>query len=101
MQICTYMYCYGLVVIVTLIYEAFEHVSNIPFLIIKFFLGNYTFSLFHFSGSHGFLVSKSPSKKGFLLAGFLEGSLYHSLLILTTFHTSSPLFPHLLGFHVH
>jgi hypothetical protein len=68
----------SVMVSVTLIFEAFEHVANNYFLIMKHFLGNYTFFLIS-----PWWLSLCPSKlvtlgKRVVTGWFLEGSLYHS-----------------------
>jgi hypothetical protein len=92
---------FSLMVSVTLIFEAFKHVAKIRFLIMEHFLGNYIFCLIS-----PWWLAWYPSKLVTLrirvaIGGFLEGSSYHSPLILTSLHTSSPLFPHLFGFRIH
>jgi hypothetical protein len=83
---------------VTLIFGAFEYVAKSPFLIMERLVENYTFSLIS-----PCCLTWYPSKlvtlgKMVATRWFLEGSLYHSSLMLTIFHTSSPPFPHILGF---
>jgi hypothetical protein len=86
---------------VTLIFEAFEHVAKSHLLIMGRLLGNYIFCLISPWWLSLYHSKFSTPRKRVSTRGFIEGLSYHPPLILTTFHTSSPLFPHLLGFRVH
>jgi hypothetical protein len=86
---------------VSLTFESLKNVAKNHFWIMECFLVNYTFFLIS-----PWWLTQNPSKlvtlvKRVSTRGLLEGLSYHSSLTLTSFNTSSPLFPHILGFQLH
>jgi hypothetical protein len=86
---------------VTLIIESFEHVVKGIFLIMECLLGNDTFFLISLLWFTWFPYEWVTLEKRVATRGSPSRVIVPFPHILTTFHTSTPSLPHILGFQAY